>query len=214
MQKLAQAFEKETGHRAVLAFGSTGNFYAQISHGAPFEVLLAADDETPLKLETDGLGVAGSRFTYAIGRLVLWSSRPGLVDGRGEVLRSGRIERVAMANPKVSPYGEAAVQAMTQLGVLADLQPRVVVGKNIAQAYQFVASGNAPLGFVALSDVYLQGRITAGSAWIVPASLHAPLRQDALLLKRAQDNPAALALLAFLKGERARALIRSHGYEF
>ena len=214
MQKLAQAFEKETGHQAVLAFGSTGNFYAQISHGAPFEVLLAADDETPLKLEKDGLGVAGSRFTYAIGRLVLWSSRPGLVDDRGEVLRSGRIERLAMANPKVSPYGEAAVQAMTQLGVLADLQPRAVVGKNIAQAYQFVASGNAPLGFVALSDVYLQGRITAGSAWIVPASLHAPLRQDALLLKRAQDNPAALALLAFLKGERARALIRSHGYEF
>jgi molybdate transport system substrate-binding protein len=214
MQKLAQAFEKETGHRAVLAFGSTGNFYAQISNGAPFEVLLAADDETPLKLEKEGLGVSGSRFTYAIGRLVLWSSQPGLVDDRGEVLRSGRIERLAMANPKVSPYGEAAVQAMTQLGVLAGLQPRAVVGKNIAQAYQFVASGNAPLGFVALSDVYLQGRITVGSAWIVPAILHAPLRQDALLLKRAQDNPAALALLAFLKGDRAHALIRSHGYEF
>ena len=213
MQKIAQAFEQDTGHQAVLSSGSTGNFYAQIRNGAPFQLLLAADDETPLKLEQEGLGVPGSRFTYATGQLVLWSPQPGLVDDKGEVLRSGRFQRLALANPKLAPYGAAAIETLTGLGLLAELRPRLVQGDNIAQTYQFVASENAPLGFVALSQVYADGRVSRGSAWIVPARLHAPIRQDALLLTAGKDNPAATALLAYLKGEKARALIRGFGYQ-
>ena len=213
MQRIAQAFEQETGHKAVLAFGGTGSFHAQIRNGAPFQVLLAADDETPLKLETEGLGVPGSRFTYATGRLVLWSRQPGLVDDKGEVLRSGKFQRLAIANPKLAPYGAAAVETLTRLGILAELQPRIVQGDNIGQTYQFVASENAQLGFVALSQVHADGRISQGSGWLVPASLHQPIRQDAVLLKAGQGNPAASALLTFLRGDKARAVIRSYGYE-
>ena len=212
MQKLAQAFEAETGHKAVLAFGSTGTLYAQIRNGAPFQILLAADDETPLKIEKEGLGVAGSRFTYAVGKLVLWSKQPGLVDEKGEVLRTGAFQRIALANPKLAPYGAAAVETMTKLGVLQALQPRFVQGENIAQTYQFVFTENAQLGFVALSQVYAEGKIVQGSAWIVPDNLHAPIQQDAVLLKKGSDNPAAVALVQFLRGERAKALIRSFGY--
>jgi len=213
MQKIAQAFEQHTGHKALLSFGATGSFHAQIRHGAPFQVLLAADDETPLKLETEGLGVPGSRFTYATGRLVLWSRQPGLVDDKGEVLRSGKFQRLAIANPKLAPYGAAAVETLTRLGLLAELQPRIVQGDNIGQTYQFVASENAQLGFVALSQVHADGRISQGSGWLVPASLHQPIRQDAVLLKAGQGNPAASALLTFLRGDKARAVIRSYGYE-
>ena len=212
MQKLAQAFEAETGHKAVLAFGSTGTFYAQIRNGAPFQILLSADDETPIKLEKEGLGVAGSRFTYALGKLVLWSKQHGLVDDKGEVLRSGRFQRIALANPKLAPYGAAAVQTMTKLGVLQALQPKFVQGENIAQTYQFVATENAQLGFIALSQVYLDGKIVQGSAWMVPAELHAPIQQDAILLTKGSNNPAAAALMQFLRGERAQSLIRAHGY--
>lgn len=213
MRQLAQAFEQETGHKALLSFGATGNFYAQIRNGAPFQVLLAADDETPLKLEQEGLAVAGSRFTYATGRLVLWSRQPGLVDDQGELLRSGRFQRLALANPKLAPYGSAAIETLTRLGLLEALRPRLVQGDNIGQTYQFVATENAQLGFVALSQVQTAGRIAQGSAWIVPASLHQPIKQDAVLLRAGQGNPAASALLAFLKGEKARAVIRSFGYE-
>jgi len=212
MQKLAQAFEAETGHKAVLAFGSTGTLYAQIRNGAPFQILLAADDETPLKIEKEGLGVAGSRFTYAVGKLVLWSKQPGLVDEKGEVLRTGAFQRIALANPKLAPYGAAAVETMTKLGVLQALQPRFVQGENIAQTYQFVFTENAQLGFVALSQVYADGKIAQGSAWVVPDNLHAPIQQDAILLKKGGDSPAATALMQFLRGERAKALIRSYGY--
>ncbi len=213
MQKLAQVFERQTGHKALLSFGGTGSLHAQIRHGAPFQVLLAADDETPRRLEAEGLGVPGSRFTYATGRLVLWSRQPGLVDEQGEVLRSGPLQRLAIANPKLAPYGTAAIEALTKLGLLAQWRPRLVQGDSIGQAYQFVATANAPLGFVALSQVQVDGRIAQGSAWVVPASLHQPIRQDALLLKAGQGHPAASALLAFLQGEQARALIRSFGYE-
>lgn len=213
MRQLAQAFEQETGHKAVLSFGATGSFQAQIRHGAPFQVLLAADDETPLKLEQEGLAVAGSRFTYATGRLVLWSRQPGLVDDKGDVLRSGSFQRLALANPKLAPYGSAAIETLTRLGLLEALRPRLVQGDNIGQTYQFVATENAQLGFVALSQVQTEGRIAQGSAWIVPASLHSPIRQDAVLLRAGQGNPAASALLAFLKGEQARAVIRGFGYE-
>lgn len=213
MQKIAQAFEQDTGHKAVLSFGATGAFYAQIRNGAPFQVLLAADDDTPAKIEREGMGVAGSRFTYATGKLVLWSRQPALVDDKGAILRSGRFERIAVANPKLAPYGVAAIETMTRMGVLAEVQPKMVQGDNIAQTYQFIATGNAQLGFVALSQVISDGRISQGSAWIVPGNLHAPIRQDAVLLTTGKDNPAAAALLSFLKGEKARAVIRSYGYE-
>jgi len=212
MQKIALAFEAETGHKAVLSFGSTGTLYAQIRNGAPFHILLAADAETPLKIEKEGLGLAGSRFTYAIGKLVLWSKQPGLVDDKGEVLRTGAFQRIALANPKLAPYGAAAMETMTKLGVLQALQPRFVQGENIAQTYQFVSTENAQLGFVALSQVYADGKIVQGSAWMVPDTLHAPIQQDAILLKKGGDNPAAAALMQFLRGERAKSLIRAYGY--
>lgn len=213
MRKIAQAFERETGHKAVLAFGSTGHFFAQVRNGAPFQVLLAADDETPARLETEGLGVAGTRFTYATGRLVLWSATPGLVDARGDVLRREGGARVAIADPRIAPYGAAALQTLERLGLLAALRPRLVQGDSVGQAHQFVASGNAPLGFVALSQVQVDGRIPTGSAWVVPAALHDPIRQDAILLAAGREHAPARALLAFLRGEEARAIIRAHGYE-
>lgn len=212
MQKIAKAFEQETGHKAMLSFGSTGNFYAQIRNGAPFHVLLAADDDTPLKIEQEGLGVPGSRFTYAIGKLVLWSKQPGLVDDKGDILRSGKFARIAIANPKLAPYGAAAIDTMAKLELLPVLQPRFVQGENIAQTYQFIATENAPLGFVALSQVLVDGKIVQGSAWIVPAGLHAPIAQDALVLSAGKDNPAATALMGFLRSDRAKVLIRSYGY--
>jgi molybdate transport system substrate-binding protein len=213
MRKIAAAFEAESGHKALLSFGATGAFHAQIRNGAPFQLLLAADGETPARLENEGAAVAGTRFTYAIGRLVLWSAQPGVVDGQGEVLRRPGEGRIAIANPKLAPYGAAAVQALAALGLLQALQPRFVQGENIAQAYQFAATGNARLGFVALSQVMADGRIARGSEWVVPASLHAPIRQDAVLLAAGRDSAAARALLAYLKGEKARAIIRSFGYE-
>lgn len=213
MQKIAAAFERDTGHKALLSFGSTGRFYAQVKAGAPFQVLLAADAATPAKLVHEGLAVAGSRFTYATGRLVLWSATPGLVDGQGEVLRRPGTGRIAIADPKLAPYGAAAVEAMDRLGLLAALQPRLVQAENIAQAWQFASTGNATLGFVALSQVMVDGRIDKGSAWIVPERLHAPIRQDAVLLATGKDNPAAAALLAYLRGDTARAIVRAHGYE-
>jgi molybdate transport system substrate-binding protein len=214
MQKIARAFEQDTGHKALLAFGATGKFYALIRNGAPFQLLLAADDETPARLEKEGLAVSGSRFTYATGRLVLWSRTPGLVDQQGEVLRRGGFERLAVADPRLAPYGAAAMQVLGQLGLLQQLQPRLVQGQSIAQTYQFVATGNAALGFVALSQVMTEGQVREGSAWIVPLSLHAPLRQDAVLLAAGRDKPAATALMAYLKGEKARGIMRAYGYEF
>ncbi len=212
MKRIAQAFERDTGHRATLAFGGTGQFHAQIRHGAPFGVLLAADETTPRKLENEGLAVGGTRFTYAIGQLVLWSPRPGLVDGQGQVLKAGAFERIAIANPKLAPYGAAAMEVLGRMGLREKIAPRVVEGVNIGQTYQVVASGNAALGFVALSQVHEAGRLRVGSAWIVPAALHAPIRQDAVLLKAGRSNPAAAALMAYLRGDQARGIIRAHGY--
>jgi len=213
MQAIARAFEQSSGHRVVAAYGATGQFYAQINHGAPFEVLLAADDSTPAKLENEGAGVPGSRFTYAVGALALWSARPGYVDDAGAVLKSDTFRHLAIANPQTAPYGLAATQVLDQLGLTEAIEPRLVEGQNIAQAYQFVASGNAELGFVALSQVYKDGQITRGSAWQVPAQLHEPIRQDAVLLTKGQDNPAARALLEYLRGEQAATLIRAYGYQ-
>ncbi|KQO19423.1 molybdate ABC transporter substrate-binding protein [Acidovorax sp. Leaf78] len=214
MQKIATAFEADTGHKAELSFGATGKFYAQITNGAPFQILLSADDTTPAKLEKDGKAVANSRFTYAIGTLVLWSAQPGYVDAQGAVLKTGDFKHLAIANPKLAPYGLAAMQAMDKLGVTAQLQPRFVQGENIAQTHQFVATGNAQLGFVALSQVMADGKITSGSAWQVPANLHEPIRQDAALLTPGKDSAAATALLQYLRGDKARAIIKSYGYSF
>ena len=213
MQKLAPLFEQQTGHKLVVSFGSTGKLATQIQNGAPFEVFLAADDETPAKLERSTHAVTGSRFTYAVGRLVLWSRDPGRVDGKGEVLHGDSFERLAIADPRLAPYGAAAVQTLRALGLYERLQSRLVTGENITQAYQFVATGNAPLGFVALSQVQVDGRIAEGSAWVVPARLHDLLRQQAVLLQKGRDNPAGRALLEFLRGEPARAVIRGYGYD-
>jgi molybdate transport system substrate-binding protein len=213
MRRIAKDFERATGHTAVLAFGSTGKFHAQIDNGAPFEVLLAADEHTPAQLERKGHVVAGSRFTYAVGRLVLWSREPGLVDERGEVLKAGRFDRLALADPKLAPYGAAAVQVMKGMGLEATLAPKLVQGENIAQAHQFVATGNAQLGFVALSQVQVDGKLERGSAWVVPVTMHAPIRQDAALLRTGQTNPAAAALMSYLRSDKARAVIRAVGYD-
>jgi molybdate transport system substrate-binding protein len=213
MQKIAAAFEQDTGHKAVLAFGATGKFYAQIANGAPFEVLLAADDETPAKLETEHRTVPGTRFTYATGKLVLWSAQAGYVDGKGDVLKTGDYAHLAIANPKTAPYGAAAVETLHKLNVYDRVQGRLVQGENIAQTHQFVSTGNAPLGFVALSQVYRDGKFTSGSGWIVPAHLHSPIRQDAVILAKGAANPAAKALADYLRTTKAREIIRSYGYE-
>ena len=210
MQRIAAAFETDTGHRAKIAVGATGAFYTQIRNGAPFDVLLAADDETPARIEADALAVKGSRFTYAVGRLALWSAKPGVVDDHGEVLEREDLDRIAIANPKLAPYGKAAVETMQKLGVYERLKPRIVQAENIGQAFQFVATGNAPIGFVALSQV-TQAK---GSKWIVPDDLHAPLRQDAVLLAHGKNNEAATALMRYLKGDKARGIIRAYGYGF
>ncbi|GAB3251861.1 molybdate ABC transporter substrate-binding protein [Chitinimonas naiadis] len=214
MQKIAAAFEQRSGHKALLASGATGKFYAQIRAGAPFEILLSADDETPAKLEQEGLVVPGSRYTYAIGQLVLWSPKAGVVDEKGEVLRQGAFTHLAVANPKLAPYGLAAQETLKTLGLYDSLSAKFVQGENIAQTLQFVATGNAELGFVALSQVYEDGKLKSGSAWIVPVKFHTPIRQDAALLGKGKANPAAEALLKFLKGEEARAIITSYGYSF
>lgn len=213
MEKLAAEFQKDTGHKAVVATGATGKFYAQIKNGAPFEVLLAADDETPARLEKEGKAVAGSRFTYAVGRLVLWSARDVYVDAAGNVLKTGDFKHLSIANPKTAPYGAAAVSTLERLGLRDRLQPRIVQGENIAQAWQFASTGNAELGFVAQSQVWRDGKFTSGSGWIVPASMHDPIRQDAALLNKGNGNPAAQALLQYLRSDKARALIRTFGYE-
>jgi molybdate transport system substrate-binding protein len=214
LQKIAHGFEAETGHVVQTSAGATGKFHAQIRAGAPFDVLLAADEETPRKLEDEGLAVKGQRFTYARGRLVLWSARAGVVDDQGEVLRKPASGRLAVANPKLAPYGAAAIETLTRLGLKDQFANRLVQGENIAQAFQFVSTGNAELGFVALSQVMSPDRPASGSWWVVPSSLHAPLRQDAVLLQRGESNPAARAFLSHLKGDKARALMRTYGYEF
>lgn len=213
IQKIAALFEQSSGHKAVLSFGSTGKLYAQIRNGAPFQILLSADDKTPAKLEAEGQSVVGMRFTYAVGRLALWSSQAGLVDAQGAVLRSGQFKRLALADPKLAPYGAAAVETLTHMGLLADLTPKIVYGENIAQTYQFVSTGNAEIGFVALSQVLSDGKLGRGSAWIVPSDMHAPMRQDAVLLKSGENAPAARALMAFLRSDAALAVIRSFGYD-
>ena len=213
LKEISTVFEQDTGHKLAITQGSTGKLYAQISQGAPFEVLLSADDETPEKLITEGKAITGTRFTYAIGRLALWSPRPDLVDEGGQVLKTDKFRFLASANARVAPYGRAAVQVMQKLGVLASIEPRVVQGESITQTFQFVSTGNAQLGFVALSQINENGKIKSGSAWIVPENMHEQLRQDAVLLNPGKDSAAASALLNFLKSEKAKKIIAAHGYQ-
>ena len=210
---LAEVFARTTGHEARLSFGATGAFYTQIKNGAPFDVLLAADDERPARLEKEGDTVPGSRFTYATGQLVLWSAKPGFVDDQGAVLKGGHFGKIAIANPKNAPYGAAAVEAMEKLGLAATLQPKLVTGESIGQTFNFIATGNAELGFVALAQVLEGGKLKSGSMWVVPAQYHAPIIQDAVILNRAASNPAAKAWMELLKTPQSKALIRSYGYE-
>jgi len=212
-EKIAAEFAAETGHKAIVAVGATGKFYTQIKSGAPFEVLLSADDETPRKLIVEGDAVTGSQFTYAKGKLVLWSAKPGLVDEKGTALLRDDIAHIALANPKLAPYGLAAEETLKAGKIYDALKAKLVMGESITQAYQFVATGNAEIGFVALSQIAAPGKVMEGSAWIVPANLYSPILQDAVLLKKGEANPAAAALLKFLKGEKARAVIKSYGYE-
>jgi molybdate transport system substrate-binding protein len=212
IQKIAPDFEKDTGHKIVPSFGSTGKFYSQIKNGAPFEVLLAADDETPAKLVKEEAAVAGSQFTYAIGKLVLWSAKPGLVDDAGEVLKRGAFAHIALANPKLAPYGAAGLETMKTLGVLDSMQAKLVTAENIGQTYQLISSGNAELGFIALSQVLKEGKI-GGSAWIVPAKYYPQIRQDAVILNNGKGKAAAEALMKYLRGDKAKALIKAYGYD-
>lgn len=209
-REIAARFKARTGHEATLSFGSSGQFYTQIANGAPYEVFLSADVERPRRVEAEGLAVAGSRFTYATGRLVLFSRTPGLVDGKGAVLAKGGFEKLAIADPKAAPYGQAAVETLSRLRLQDALRPKIVQGASITQAFQYVQTGAAELGFVALSQVINE---KGGSRWIVPAVDHSPIEQQAVLLKTGQKSEAAKAFLAFLGSAEARAIIRRYGYE-
>lgn len=212
MERIVAQFQAESGHRVSVSTGSTGKFFAQIRNGAPFDVLVAADEATPQSLEADGLTVAGSRFVYALGKLVLWSAQPGVVDGKGSVLR-GSYNRLAIADPRLAPYGMAAQETLQNLGLWNGLQSRLVKGENITQAYQFAATGNAELGFVALSQITKECKVAQGSWWLVPSQLYHPIRQSAVQLSAAKDPVASSAFLEFMRGKQAVAVIRSFGYE-
>jgi len=212
LAKIAEGFGAATGHTLKTTAGATGKFYSQIVAGAPFEVLIAADDETPKKLVAEGHAVAGSNFTYAIGVLVLWSAQPGFVDDQGAVLATGKFSKLAVANPKLAPYGAAGLEVVKARGLSEAITPKLVTAESIAQAYQFVATGNAELGFVALSQVAVPGKPAPGSHWKVPANLYGEIRQDAVLLKPGEKSAAAAALLGYLKSPAAKAVIQAYGY--
>ena len=213
MKAIIQVFEEDTDHKIKVSYGSTGKLYAQINNGAPFEALLAADQERPALLEEEGVGVPGSGFTYAIGTLVLWSADADKVEDGPALLKSGDFNKLSLANPKLAPYGEASIETLEALGLKKTIEPKLVMGENIAQTYQFVDTGNADIGFVALSQVMEGGEIVKGSGWIVPAEMHTPIRQDAVILNSGKDNTAVTELFAYLKGEKARAIIHDFGYE-
>jgi molybdate transport system substrate-binding protein len=213
VKQLAELFQKESGHTVKLSFGSSGKFTSQIKEGAPFDVFLAADEKNPSLLEKEGLAVEGSRFVYALGKLVLWSAQPGFVDDKGYVLRKGNYNRIAYADPKLAPYGLAAKETLEDLGLWSVVQGKLVTGESITQTYQFVATGNAELGFIALSQITKEGKVAEGSLWLVPAHMYNPIKQSAVQLTAAQDKVAAQAFMTFLKSGKAVAVIRSFGYE-
>ena len=213
MKDIAQQYEAESGNKVVLTFGSSGKFVAQIQHGAPFQVFLSADQNKPDALEKAGLVAANSRFTYAIGALALWSAKPNFIDNNDAHLKSGDFNKLALANPKLAPYGVAAMEVLADLGLTEATKEKWVMGENISQTYQFVSTGNADLGFVALSQIMSQGQIKSGSSWIIPTDQYSPIRQDAVLLKSAEHNVAAQGLLDYLRSDKARSIIHSYGYQ-
>lgn len=213
MTEIVSQFEKATGHSAKLSFGSSGKFVSQLENGGPFEVLLSADEKGPEKLEQAGLTVPNSRFVYALGKLVLWSATPNFVDDKGKILMTSNFKHLALADPKVAPYGAAAIDVLKKMKLFEKLQPMFVQGENIAQTYQFISTANAELGFLALSQVIKNGKIVGGSSWIIPDNLHAPIRQGAVLMKIGAENPAARALIDYLKSIPALAIIKKHGYD-
>ncbi len=213
MTEIVSQFEKATGHSAKLSFGSSGKFVSQLENGGPFEVLLSADEKGPEKLEQAGLTVPNTRFVYALGKLVLWSATPNFVDDEGKILMTSNFKHLALADPKVAPYGAAAIDVLKKLKLFEKLQPLFVQGENIAQTYQFISTANAELGFLALSQVIENGKIVGGSSWIIPDNLHAPIRQGAVLMKKGAENPAALALIDYLKSIPALAIIKKYGYD-
>lgn len=218
IKKLTPLYEQKTGNKLIASFGATGQLYAQINNGAPFDVFLSADDTTPKKLIAEGTAVADSYFIYARGRLALWSATPNYVDGNGDILKSESFNKIAIANPKTAPYGQAAVETLTALKLLDRLQPKFVIGENIAQTQQFVGSGNVPLGFIALAQVKALPVNDRGSYWIIPADLHQPIDQAAVQLhatapSAAANSAAAKSFLDFLKTPEAATVIRDLGYE-
>ena len=213
MTEIVSQFEKATGHSAKLSFGSSGKFVSQLENGGPFEVLLSADEKGPEKLEQAGLTVPNTRFVYALGKLVLWSATPNFVDNEGKILMTSNFKHLALADPKVAPYGAAAIDVLKKMKLFERLQPLLVQGENIAQTYQFISTANAELGFLALSQVIENGKIVGGSSWIIPDNLHAPIRQGAVLMKKGAENPAARALIDYLKSIPALAIIKKYGYD-
>jgi molybdate transport system substrate-binding protein len=212
-QQIAALFQQETGHTVKLSFGSSGKFYTQIKQGAPFDVFISADTAIPEKLEADGLTLPNSHFVYALGKLVLWSAQPGYVDAKGAVLKKSGFNKLAIGDPKLAVYGTAAQETLEALGLWGSVQSKIVTGENITQTYQFAATGNAELAFVALSQITKEGKVAEGSYWLVPANLYHPIKQGAVQLNAAKDVGAAKAFLAFLKSPKAVAVIRSYGYE-
>ena len=212
MKQIAALFQADTGHTVQASYGATGKFYAQIKNGAPYDVLLAADDTTPARMATEGLADPTSRFTYAVGKLVLWSKKPGYVDARGEVLK-GPFDKLAIANPKLAPYGVAAQETLQKLGLWSSVQSRIVMGENITQTLQFADSGAADLAFVAMSQTVKDGKPVGGSVWAVPQALYTPIRQDAVVLAQPQDKAAAVAFMNYLKSAKAVTVIKSFGYD-
>lgn len=212
MEEIAKAFTKRTGHEISLSNGASGKFYAQIKNGAPFQILLSADQEKPAALESEGFAVQGTRYTYAVGKLALWSANSSFVDTKGKVLERNRFNKLAIANPKIAPYGEAAIETLRALKLMTLLENKLVVGENIGQTYQFVESGNAEIGFVALSQIAKNNKLISGSMWLIPENLYAPIKQDAVLLISGKNSTASRELLVFLKSDTAMRIIKSYGY--
>jgi molybdate transport system substrate-binding protein len=213
MKDIAKQYEEESGNKVILSFGSSGKFFAQIQHGAPFDVFLSADQNKPDALEKAGAIIPNSRFTYAIGALALWSSKADFIDNNAARLKNGDFNKLALANPKLAPYGVAAMEVLKGLGLTEKTRSKWVMGENISQTYQFVSTGNTDLGFVALSQIMSKGHIKSGSSWIIPSDRYSPIRQDAVLLKKADNNAAAKGLIDYLRSDKARNIIHSYGYK-
>ena len=211
-QEIARAFESETSNQIKLSNGSSGKFYAQIKQGAPFQVFLSADSQTPERLSREGVALPSTQITYAIGKLVLWSANGEMITNDASILDKNIFKKIAIANPELAPYGKAAIETLNQLGQYNQIQSKIVWGENIAQTHQFVLTGNAQLGFVSASQVMREGKFIEGSGWVVPESLYQPILQDAILLTRGKNSSAAIAFLKYLESTQSQSIIQKFGY--